>query len=305
MEDENTGLTGGSGNADDAGNNNDDGGGGGGGNEAPTYSSPFNLYNEDGAIADNVALIKNEATRNFISKYNSEEALNNGIKEVGFLSRSKGFEPLPGDANDADRAKHQERLTHLLGLPENVDGYGITKPEGMEEAAWEAMNVNEYLDVALKHNVTPEAMKALMELDGVRGEAAAEAAKTAVETAQAEQHDLLTQKYGGKIQAMYKKADQVADLLGLPRSQINSVEVVEALNKASEYISESKLTNSNQGEANNKEGTYKDQADAIMNDPTNRFYNDIKSGDMHRNKIAMAEHTRLMKLHSEQQKGNL
>jgi hypothetical protein len=298
------GLTGA---ADDAGASQNNGDAGGGGDSSPTFSSPFQIYGEQGVIQDNLNTIPEEfeATRNFFGKYGSAKALDDGIKNVGFLARSKGFEPLGGDATDAEKASHQATLKNVLGLPDGVDGYGIEKPEGMEDAAWEKMNVNEYLEVALQHNVTPTAMKALMELDGARRETLnAEAAK-AGETALAEQHESLTQEFGGKLEGMYQKANQIADLLGLPRDEIKTASVVKALNKAAEMISESKLSNSNEGERSDKAGSFKAQAEAIFNDPSNAYNADFKSGNHERVQRAMAENTRLMKLHAEQQKGKI
>lgn len=268
------------------------------GESAPSFRSPLDIYTDDGVDEARLESIPDDykATKSFLAKYPSAKELDKAISNVGYLARSKGFERPPPDAPPEEIARYNETLRKALDVPEGPEGYGIEKPESMTDEEWEGLNISEYLEVARENNVSPQAMKALWDLDQARVAKQSEAAKAAQDSYVKEQTDILVQEFGGNLETVKQNANEVADLVGLPREEITSASLVKALSNMHQYIGESQLPNSNEGSSRDLGKSLDQQMEAVMTDPSNPFYNDFKSEDPSRVRRATDEIARLSKL---------
>jgi len=265
---------------------------------APASSSPQSFYGEEGAVNPDAVSGLPKSLQSIIGKYKNNDDLGKGIDHLNFMASSKGFEPLSPDANEADRAKHNEIMRSVNRTPETAEGYNVQRPESYSEEEWDGSSMSKYVDVLHKHNASPELVNELMESAGSSMAEIKEQMAGQAETARQEQITAAQEKWGNNTQKMFNDANQVADTFGLPRDQIRSIEMVEALNKIKAGFSEDKLTQSDTVLDNSE--NYEAQADAIYNGQNPNF--DLTSRDHGMVKRANQELTRLLTLSESQKK---
>lgn len=267
---------------------------------SPPESKLFSFYGEEGPNAEIVSALP-KPLQSLVNKYKNDNDLGKGIDHLNFMASSKGFEPLPPDADENMKARHNEIMRNVNRVPETVEGYKVERPESYTEDEWNQSGMGKYLETLHKHNASPELVN---ELIGVAGESMG-AAKKAMETQAEEfrraQIDAAQEKYGNQTEKMFQSANQVANTFGLPLEQIQTVEMVEFLNQVKNALSEDKLTQS-EGVLDDS-GNYDAQADSIMNDPSNPYYADYNSDDRNRQKRAQDEIIRLRNLGIKAKKG--
>lgn len=271
----------------------------------PSYSSPFDIYGDDGVKPENVAKIPDQysATRNFLSKYKSLDALDNAIKHQGYLNSMKGFERPGPDASESDVNRFNQTLRSVLQIPDSIDGYGVQRPEGVPEEAWNQMGMNEYLEVAMKHNVAPEAFRALLELDIKRAQAAKDGSVDEQKRMIQADLDNMRQKHGTHWDTMEAQAARTAELVKLDPAKLENPstmtkgDLVELLAEVSKLTGESRLPNSNSSSDANQSKTLAEQINDIQTNKANPLHADyMGENGQAAQKKANAEVTRLTTL---------
>lgn len=132
----------------------------------------------------------------------------------------------------------------VVGAPASADEYGNLRPETIPEAMWDKEGEKAFRGLALKHNLTPSAVKAIV------GHYAGEIAQGIEQTAEAEKQFLasegesLRKAWGTDYDANLSLASRVAKTVGLdPQAHpiFQSAEVVQAFAKLGKLFSEDKL----------------------------------------------------------------
>lgn len=85
-----------------------------------------------------------------------------GQKEREAMLGRKGLvEPLPANATAEQVAERSALLRKVNGAPEDAKGYGLTRPEGVPETAWDQKYADSIAAIAHKHGLPPAALKEL------------------------------------------------------------------------------------------------------------------------------------------------
>jgi hypothetical protein len=196
------------------------------------------------------------------------KALTNAERLVG--KKMDGLIKIPGalkdgatDAEKADHATSMEAYRKAIGIPDKPEGYTLKPeklPEGME---WNEEFGKTFAGIAHKHNVTPDAMKELVEaytgMEQSRGVAQQQVFQQELEKGKATLQDA----WKGDFETNLKVATRVAKTLGLdPNSPgLSDPNVVIALKNMAGMVSEDKLIN---GEFSGSSTPGKDRGMAIM-----------------------------------------
>jgi hypothetical protein len=95
--------------------------------------------------------------RTSLEQYETPEALFHALGHNKSLVGAKALSRLPADAPQEAKDAQMKILREVQGAPEKVDGYKITKPEGLPEGAqWDEKGMGEYAAIAHKYAI-PEA----------------------------------------------------------------------------------------------------------------------------------------------------
>ena len=160
--------------------------------------------------------------------------------EREFSKRTNEGVAMPGeDATDED----WESYTRKIGAPSR-DDYVVTRPDGVPDALFNEDLVGRTLDIAAKYGLPAQAVEDLVEaysdnLNGMLQEevaAESEAAEYVLAT--------LKQEYGHTLNTQIQKAQRAAIAVGLDVNNPaigNNVEIIKALIKVDEIISEDTL----------------------------------------------------------------
>ena len=108
-------------------------------------SKPFSFYGEDGPNEEVVSALP-KPLQSLVSKYKTNEDLGKGIDHLNFMASSKGFEPLPPDADEGMRARHNEIMRNVNRVPDTVEGYKVERPETYTEEEWNQSGMGKYLE---------------------------------------------------------------------------------------------------------------------------------------------------------------
>lgn len=170
-----------------------------------------------------------------------------------------------------------------LGIPEKPDGYGITKPEKLPDGVqWNDAKVAELATWAHKNNVTPAALKSLVEWNLANNATAVTTSKAAQEAAKSkfasEQATKLRTAWGSDMQAKANLATRAAVTVGLdPKSALfNNADVVLAFARIGEMMSEDKLASA---QSVTSLQDPRAQAMDIQKNPANPYYARYQAGD--------------------------
>jgi hypothetical protein len=238
-------------------------------------------------------------------KYGKLDDLLGGFVHSLHLNGKKGLMPLPANADEKTKGEFNARLRELLNVPEKPEGYGVKKPEGISDEAWNSGYVNGALSVLHKHNVSPEAVKELVDFDFRHGSqilAQQEAAKA--QALEAAAQDLRT-SFGADYDKKIGLAQRAARTFGLEVEDPeigNNPKVIKFLARVAEGISEDRLVQG--GNDANTGMSDKARAEDIINNPSNplnKAYHD--AGDP-RHGAALAQVESHMKAWTSRQRRN-
>lgn len=277
--------------------------------ENETTPTPFSgFYGENGVNQEALDALPEShgVIKSLVEKYpTGEDALLKGIHHLRATASSKGLERLAPDATDEEKHRHTTMVKEYFGVPDQVDGYGVTKPEDIPEEVWNAEETDALLGILHQHNASPELVKALAEhrINGFKEQIAKapELEKARVDEVNKE----LQESFGNDLPVISESAKKGLKVLGveLPESgnladmKISYTDIVKAGARVTELIAEdSQARELRRDKSGNTAGTYREQANAVKTDPSNPFYADFTSEEPARQKRAQAEYLRLMNL---------
>lgn len=129
----------------------------------------------------------------------------------GALHKAKN--PLPRPAADAP-ADHWKQYREQKGLPVEPAGYGLERPQGLADELWDEAGVQEFADLALKHDASPELVKAAHEWWHNRLQTGASTAKEAQaqewKEIELKEAQALGQMFGTQVDAKLRDFQAVA-----------------------------------------------------------------------------------------------
>lgn len=274
-----------------------------------TPSSPFgSFYGDQGLNREAVEKLPDsyKPIKSLLEKYPSEEAFIGGVKNLQYLAGQKSLQPLPADADEAQKEQHSKMVKEYFGVPDSPEGYGIQKPEDVPDELWDEKSTNDLVGILHKHNASPDMVRELTEYQ-------VNAMKAAVGSPE-EQHAAhvesvnkdLKAKFGNELGQVSEAGLKGLKMLGveIPESgqvadlHIGYAEILAAGKRMTELIGEDPNGRAKGGNNQATAGSYKQQAEAIKDgsDPSNKFYQDFTSEEPARQKRAQAEYRRLMDL---------
>lgn len=206
------------------------------------------------------------------SKYESVDALLNGMGNLTKLAVKKNLEPLAEDAPEEVVNERRELLRKLNGVPDDAKGYNITRPDDIPEEAWSDERMSKYAEILHKHNASPDLVKELVELN--RADALAEVnqfkegAVKQLEDERAKLKDAWGQDYDNRL----RDANRAAATLGIDVNDpaLQHASVVQALAKVTDLVSENKLVSGDSDPAYGQ--TDREKALDIVNNPANPLH---------------------------------
>lgn len=194
--------------------------GGGGGASAEDNSNEPHFFQsfigEDGSFAEGFTEKLPESLQTRAQMLADAGSLPNLLErfadsQTAARAKTEGMIKIPGeDASDEDRAAFSE----ALGVPKDVEGYGISVPEGLE-GNYDTEALGEFLGIAQKLNMTPEQAKAVVEFEANRYSKHAETYEQAKAQQQAEARTELQKEFGpGEYDKKITRAEDTAAQLG-------------------------------------------------------------------------------------------
>lgn len=98
--------------------------------------------------------------RKDVERYKTVDEYLKGQRERETLLGKKGLvDPLPADATKEQLAERSALLRKVNGAPEDAKGYGLARPEGVDEKLWDQKYADDIAAVALKHGASPGLVK--------------------------------------------------------------------------------------------------------------------------------------------------
>lgn len=249
------------------------------GSGSPWYSS---LWGADGKINKTAFdslpdhLKPHKAT---FSKYDSADAFFSGYANLSTLAGKKALAPLPENAPDDAKAERSKLLRQINGVPDTWEGYGVKKPEGVDDSQWNGEYVNSAMQIMHKHNIPPAAVHELMKFDmefagkireGAKLQSEAQLGER-IKTGQEELRKEFGQQYKEKLTLAQRVAEQNGFDYEKDRDLLLSPKVIKLLAQIGEGTSEDRLVGSN-APSNASGGDDRAKALDIVNNPSNPLY---------------------------------
>lgn len=206
------------------------------------------LYDANGALSKD-ALGKLPADmadlRGFLEKYPTRAEAFKSIPHLQRMALSKaGLKALPENATTEQRTAYNAEISKLLGVPEKIEGYGITKPDQLPEGMqWDDNAVNGFLAVAKENQVPPAAAKAIVAYHQKLVAAQMANAKTTQEQAEAVAVSELKAELPPGVQwaAFTAQVDrgiaQASRISGIPVERLNEMTKAAGLKDMSRFFS--------------------------------------------------------------------
>lgn len=258
-------------------------------------STPFfkGLYDETGKINkdsfDNLPdHLKKHAEK--FKRYDTVESLFSGMSNLISLSGKKGdltaYERPGEDAPQQMKDDHAKFMKAANNVPDKPEGYGIEKPDTVPQGVWDAMPINDYLKTAHKHNVSPEALSELFELNmkhNMEGVQSAEAEARSYQTAEVES---FKKEHGSRAKEVRALAERVQNRFNLDGAAMSSAANVSALARIGAAIGEDNMPS---GGGNPDKGlTDRQKALSIVNNENDPMYKAYHDPNHHQHKEAVA-----------------
>ena len=242
-------------------------------------SKPFHigLYGEDGKINKDALDRLPEhlkKDKSIFEQYNTIEEVLHAFANSKRMNGRKGdlsaYERPGEDAPESAKQQHEQFLKVANGAPDTIEGYGLTKPEGVADDAWNQEQANQYAEIAMKHHASPELMRELAELN----------AKTMADS-QAEMAKANQAYFSGEVEALKNEhrsafpevraqAERVVNRFGMDDAAMSSAANVNALYKIAKSLGEDRLPSHSSDPSAGI--TDRQKAMAILKDPSNPYY---------------------------------
>lgn len=216
------------------------------------------------------------------SKYKTVEELIKGHGNIQSLASGKtdGMVRLPKGEDDTQGLREFRKA---LGIPDEVSGYGVKKPDNVPDEQWSQENVDQYLNLLHKHNASPSLVKELIDLNGnltgLQTETFTREQEIQSEKFAEEQRSKLEQEHGSTLNAVADVAHRAAQHFGvsedLKSELLSTAEGVNLLHKMGKSIGEDNLPNTLRSQAK----AAKDEAMQIMTDPNHPDHARYRQGD--------------------------
>lgn len=229
------------------------------------------------------------------SKYETVDQLLGGFGHTTSLNGKKGLVPLPKDAPPEVRAEWHARQKELNGVPDKPEGYGLKKPDDLPPELWDGKYVEGVQAIFHKFNIPPEAAAELVSYGANYG-------KQSYAQHNAEQAQALTQgmkelegTWGSETPKKLALAARGALTLGLdPQDPIfRNPNVVRAMVKAAEMVSEDRLVAAGSGGGNSSSKGYRAEAIDISSNPANPLHKAYRDSGHPQHDAAVAKVTEL------------
>ena len=197
------------------------------------------------------------------------------LRGHGNAQKLIGQRGAPGVKVPGPDAKPEEVAAYrkAIGVPDDVTGYGLTKPEQLPEGVeWNEEEVGKFGALAHELGLTPAQAQKLVAFDTERMGKMNAGGKAKLDAFIAGERDALKKEWGENYQNNVGKALKAAELLGLDVNDAeigNSAKMIKALHSAASLIQEDKFV------ASNKVGlglTDMDQAEDIRRNPLNPLH---------------------------------
>lgn len=211
-----------------------------------------------------------------LARYGKIDDLIQAFENQRRIISVKGLLPLRGEATDAEKQAHKNDVRKFFGVPEKPEGYGIKKPEGVQDGYWSQEFADEMAKVFHEHDLSPAQAKAIVEgwtkyqTDAI-GALEAHESQTAAQRL-ADNNAKLDQAFGVRRPQMEQLAVRGALAAGLdPNSDTfkQNADVIIAMANVARSLGEDKLPR--------PEGTpggsdVKAEYTAMHQDPANQYY---------------------------------
>jgi hypothetical protein len=188
----------------------------------------------------------------------------------------------------SENAKPEEvaEFRKALGVPEKPDDYGDLRPDTIPPEMWDPESSKALSQIAHKHNLPPAAIKEIVGLYAGQIDKQVKLGEAQQAQYMAGEVAILQKAWGNQFSENINIATRVAATIGLdPKDPaLQNSTMVQALRRVGDLISGDKLVN---GATIGLSGSPKDQAQAIMTDPSNPHYKAYQSGDP--NAVALVE----------------
>ena len=162
-------------------------------------------------LHDHPDVMANPGAKNALAKYTGlNEALFGGVEAQQTVGKPRIDIPAD-DADDATKLKFQQKINEHRGVPEKVEGYKVTRPEGADETNYNFAAEKAFLELAKANGYTQEQMAAAYEFNSKMVDAARATADEAAKGTDAKSQEkvdadnkaavtLCTEKWGGETQ---------------------------------------------------------------------------------------------------------
>lgn len=178
--------------------------------------------------------------------------------EKEFSKRANGVKLPNDDATDEDWVKYRD----AVGAPKEAKEYGLVKPEGIEDAAWNGKLADSAASVAVKYGIPKKALHELAELYNGSVKELVESAETSYhQQADKVVHELKTE-WGVQAKGNFQKAQRAATALGLDTTDPsigNNPSIIKALLRVDGLLGEDKGL-----VAGSKTDTYQERYDRLL-----------------------------------------
>ena len=213
-----------------------------------------------------------------LEKLGTVQDILKSYQHANTLVGKKGLQPLRADASEGEKQEFNQRIREVLGVPDDVKEYGIKRPDDMPEQYWNQAYADKMLEAIHKNNIPPAAAKELVKINEefTRSELMrlASEQEAAEEARIAEVNKAVAKEWGNDTQAKLADARRGAKFLGIdPEGELfaNNPEVAFAMQRAAEYIKESRMVADETSGADTGQSA-EDELRSMTTDPANKYY---------------------------------
>jgi hypothetical protein len=228
------------------------------------------------------------------AKYETVDQLLAGFGHTTSLNGKKGLVPLPKDAPPEVKAEWHARQKEINGVPDKPEGYGIKKPGDLPDELWDGKYVEGVQSIFHKHNIPPEAAAELVAFGANYGKTTYAQSMLQQEQALAQGRRELEATWGAETPKKLALAERGAMTLGLdPKDPIfRNPNVVRAMVKAAEMVSEDKLVAAGAGGGSSSMG-FRQEALDISSNPANPLHKAYRDSAHPQHEAVVAKVTEL------------
>lgn len=258
------------------------------------------LYDETGKIDKTKFELLPEHLKQYrptLEKYDDIPGLIGGLGNLASLAGKKGLQPLPEGADEKAKEAFNSTLKGVLKIPDDPKAYGIQRPETLSENLWDQEYGDKVAEFFQANNIPVDVAQALVALDSEHAATIEQQAQEAQSTFLEEQKTKLNNEFGAEFDRKMALAKQTALKLGLDpdgAEYANQADYIIALTRVAAMIGEQGLIDD--GSSGGKGLSYRDQALAIIQDPSNPKYEAYHTPNHPQHKSTVDEVTEMNRL---------